>query len=223
MTRTCLRPELVNIVPARMAHRPIDARGYTVPWFVEWIDGKPDFRVMDRRKFILAIRHRLCWLCGEKLGVYMTFCIGPMCVVNRITSEPPCHLECAEYAAKGCPFLTHPHAKYRTANCPADARETPGMLTHNPTACALYTTRSYATLNVVDGDNAGILLRLGRPEEITFWHKGRPASRAEVQAAMDIGLPKLQARAAEQGGPAIAELQRMVEQARAYLPAEVPA
>lgn len=219
MTRTCLRPELVNIVPPRMAHRPIDARGYTVPWFVEWIDGKPDFRVMDRRKFFLAIRHKLCWLCGEKLGVFQTFCIGPMCVVNRITSEPPCHLECAEYAAKGCPFLTHPHAQYRTANCPADAQETPGMLTHNPTACALYTTRSYTTQRVHDGVNEGVLLRLGEPEEITFWHRGRVASRAEVLAAMDIGLPKLRAAAEAEGHDAQNRLEAMLTRAQRYLPA----
>lgn len=223
MTRQCLRPELAHIVPPRMSHRPIDARGYTVPWFVQWIEGKPDFRVMDRAKWHLAIKHRLCWLCGEKLGVFMTFCIGPMCVVNRVTSEPGCHLECAEYAAKGCPFLTHPQAKYRTPNLPAEYEETPGMLTHNPTACALYTTRKFRPVSVHDGANAGVLLMLGEPETITFWHKGRLASRAEVLDAMAIGLPKLQAVADEQGGNAPAELARMLENARTYLPAEVPA
>lgn len=220
MTRECLRPELASIVPPRMCHRPIDERGYTVPWFVEWINGKPDFRVMDRRKFYLAIKNRLCWLCGEKLGVFMTFCIGPMCVVNRITSEPPCHLECAEYAAKGCPFLTHPHAKYRTGKLPNDAQETPGMLTHNPTACALYTTRSYRPRAVNDGVNEGVLLMLGEPESVTFWHKGRHATRDEAQAAMNVGLPHLRAAAESEGGDAPRVLDERLAYAQRYLPAE---
>ena len=223
MTRQCLRPELAAIVPPRMCQRPVDHRGYTVPWFVEWIDGKPDFRVMDRRKFFLAINNRLCWLCGEKLGVFMTFCIGPMCVVNRITSEPPCHLECAEYAAKGCPFLTIPTAKYRTPNLPEGWSETPGMLQHNPTACALYTTRKYTARRVADGDNEGVLLSLGEPETITFWHRGRLATREETIAAMNVGLPHLRAAAESDGPDAVKVLEQRLQYAQQYLPAEASA
>jgi hypothetical protein len=38
-----LRPELTEL-PLRMRGLPLDERGYPVPWFVAWIDGKPEFR-----------------------------------------------------------------------------------------------------------------------------------------------------------------------------------
>lgn len=68
-------------VPARMAHLPIDERGYVVPWFVAWVDGKPEFRAMDPEKFSAAIRKKLCWVCGGKMGVNLCFVAGP-CVAS---------------------------------------------------------------------------------------------------------------------------------------------
>ena len=29
-------------LPPRMMRRPVNERGFPVPWFVEWIDDKPD-------------------------------------------------------------------------------------------------------------------------------------------------------------------------------------
>lgn len=54
-------------IPARLARRPRNHAGYVVPWFVGWVDGEPDFRVMDLDHLFLAVRLRLCWLCGEAL------------------------------------------------------------------------------------------------------------------------------------------------------------
>ena len=39
-------------------------------------NGKPDFRVMDTRKYQLALDKRRCWLCGQPLGKYATFVAG---------------------------------------------------------------------------------------------------------------------------------------------------
>ena len=217
MARNELRPELKGICPERMRNRPIDERGYSIPWFVAQIDGKHDFRIADSVKRARAIRDSLCWVCGEKLGVKQTFCIGPMCLVNRVTSEPPSHLDCAIYAAKGCPFLTRPKAQYRTANLPQGLDGPAGIpLMHNPTACALYTTRSYT---FVPGTK-GMLLRLGEPESVTFWHEGRIATRAEVDAAINVGFPKLAAMAEEDGPAAVKELEKMLEAAQFWLPVD---
>ena len=218
MARTTLRPELRSIIPPRMQARPIDARGYSIPWFVDYVDGKPDFRCADQRKLKRAIAHKLCWLCGEKLGRHLSFVIGPMCVVNRVTSEPPCHLDCATYAVKGCPFMTLPEAQYRTANLPAEATEPGGCpLKHNPTACAIYTTHDFSIF--LPGN--GILFRLAEPESITFWHRGRLATRAELDAALAIGFPKVRAMAEAEGPDALAELNRMLEVAQRWFPLDV--
>ena len=77
-------------LPPQMARLPI-ARGYPVPWFVAWVDGRPEFRAVRPGQVEHALKHRLCWVCGTSLGRFKTFVIGPMCGINRTTAEPPCH------------------------------------------------------------------------------------------------------------------------------------
>lgn len=98
MNQTEIRPEL-EALPVRLRKLPVDARGYPVPWFVDWIEGPegrvPEFRAMDPRKWVRAVKERLCWVCGEALGRWLVFPIGPMCAITRTTAEPPSHLDCA--------------------------------------------------------------------------------------------------------------------------------
>src|SRR5262245_3833667 len=100
-------------MPGRIRWLPIDARGFPVPWFVAWFKdgeqvepgvGLPDFRVADANKMRSALKLRLCWVCGKRLGRHLAFTIGPMCAINRTMSEPPSHYECARFAAQACPF-----------------------------------------------------------------------------------------------------------------------
>src|SRR5258708_1131539 len=114
-------------VPSRIAVLPKDQRGYHVPWFVAWIDGVPDFRVIGGGKLPHAVREKLCWVCGQPLGGFMAFMIGPMCAVNRISSEPPSHRECAVYSARVCPFLSNPEMKRRETNLPPARVEAAGI------------------------------------------------------------------------------------------------
>jgi hypothetical protein len=93
-------------LPGRMLGLPVDKRGYPVPWFVDWLDGEPEFRAMDPEKWAKAIKRKLCWVCGQQLGTRFSFVLGPMCGINRTTAEPPCHLDCARWSARNCPFLT---------------------------------------------------------------------------------------------------------------------
>src|SRR5262245_41338481 len=125
---TRLRAELPVPIPDRMARLPLDARGYPVPWFVEWINGAPEFRVMDTRQWKVAVQQRRCWVCGYALGKYLSFVVGPMCGINRTTSEPPSHLDCADWSARACPFLTRPHMVRRDSAMPEDARPGAGVM-----------------------------------------------------------------------------------------------
>jgi hypothetical protein len=184
-------------IPRRMRHLPIADSGYVVPWFVSKLDdGSYDFRAVELSKFGRAMKQKLCWLCGQTLGRHMAFVLGPMCMVNRTTSEPPSHLECAEYAVRACPFLTQPRMR-RNAKGIAEMLESGEAtspagehLNRNPGACAIYTTLTYSAFRV-GGGKAGMLIRLGEPEHVSFYREGRPATRAEVLESIDGGMPLL--------------------------------
>ena len=151
---------------------------------MEWIEGQPDFRIIKRDWLARCVRTGACWICGERLGAFKTFVVGPMCCINRISSEPPSHWECARFAATACPFLSQPLARRREANLPAHHVEAPGvMLPHNPEVTALWVTKYYKLRHV---DN-GVLFAMGDPERVQFWTKGRRASLAEVDKAVEQG------------------------------------
>lgn len=184
--------------PDRIKALPIDDRGYPVPFFVSWLDGKPDFRCADVSKWLRCYKERLCWVCGQRLGRHLCFPIGPMCAVNRTTSEPPCHLECGLYSVAACPFLVRPTAKRRDANLPADSTEPAGVMLHrNPGVTLLWMTREYQVFRAGGDGNDGYLIQLGEPDDIRCYAQGRKATWAEIMASIDSGMPELR-RVAEQ-------------------------
>jgi hypothetical protein len=194
-------------MPPRMAHLEISDEGYPVPWFVSWPNGKPDFRAVDTEKLLIAMRHKKCFLCGENLGVHMTFVIGPMCAVNRTSAEPPSHLSCALYSVKACPFLTQPRMRRNEKDMPIDATHPAGeMIKRNPGVSLLWTTKTYTTLRVSNG----ILFKIGEPETLEFWAEGQHATRQQVQDSIESGLPILQEMAEEDGPKAVAQLRVMI-------------
>ncbi len=201
--------------PARIARLPLDERGYPVPWFVAWIDGKPDFRVIRPHGIEVAHKHKTCWLCGEPLGRYGAFLIGPMCGINRTIAEPPSHRECAEYAVRACPFLTRPFAKRNERGLEGTFEPAGVMIKRNPGVTLLWVTREWRPFRV---DN-GYLFRLGDPTDVAFYREGRAATRSEVEASVTSGLPLLEEPAREQGPHAIAALNRMRAAFETLLPA----
>jgi hypothetical protein len=212
-----LRSELPTPT-GRLAALPIDKRGYPVPWFVATVDGEPDHRVMDGEKKDKAWQNRLCWICGQPLGgATVTYAIGPMCAVNRISAEPPSHRECAEYSVKACPFLSRPHAHRREADLPDDSVEPDGiMLKRNPGVILLWTARRLTTGPFVAGD--AVLFNVGEPAEVQWFCQGREATREEIEDSINSGLPILLEMAEKQGDRAVSQLARQVEEAWKLLP-----
>lgn len=177
-------------------------RGYPVPWFVAMIDGEYHFPTADGKKLVQALRQRLCWVCGEHLGGYLSFVIGPMCVVNRVTSEPPNHHECAVFSAKACPFLTRPHMK-RQKEAPEGATPPPGnFIERNPGAVVVWTTKEHQLIKTSEG----FLFRVGEPTGVLWFAEGRAATRDEAMAALSSGLPILANVAHQEGAAAVKEL-----------------
>lgn len=212
-------------MPERIAGLPLDPqRGVPVPWFVAWIDGKPDFRVIGTNKIGDAIRFQLCWICGKQRGRVGSFVIGPMCAVNRTSSEPPSHRDCAIYAAMVCPFLAKPHMRRREAGMPEEALGAAGQgIKRNPGVALVWSTRNWKWYRVpaAPGVNAGILCEIGDPEETLWFCEGREATRAEVDHSIETGLPLLRVEAEKEGPKAIAVFDAYVARAEKYLPPAV--
>ncbi|TCK36682.1 hypothetical protein B0G84_5695 [Paraburkholderia sp. BL8N3] len=201
-------------IPERIKQLPVNDKGYPVPYFVAWIDGKPDFRVVEPNRIRDAVRFNRCWICGQTLGSYRAFVLGPMCVITRVSAEPPSHAECAQFAVSVCPFLVQPKAVRRDANLPEVSAPAGVMLTRNPGAAVVWVTKRYKLARV---DN-GLLFRLGDPEAFEWYTLGRPASRSEALDAVNSGLPALQEIAQAQGPSAMVELRRALTDALHYLP-----
>lgn len=202
--------------PARMLARPTDHRGFPVPWFVAWFDGKPDFRVADQAKMRVAVTHEKCWLCGEKLGRFKAFVIGPMCAINRISSEPPSHKDCAVFAATACPFLIQPKMRRNEKDIPTETHDAAGVgLKRNPGATLVWVTTSF---RLVKDGRGGVLFGVGDPIETLWFAEGREATRAEVEASIESGLPLLREPAEAQGPHAVAYLEQLTAKALKLLP-----
>jgi hypothetical protein len=204
-------------IPPRMARLPRDRHDRVVPWFVAWIDGSPDHRIADADKRIQAIRRRLCWVCGKPLGAYLSFLIGPMCAVNRVTAEPPSHRDCATFSARVCPFLTTPRMRRRETGIPDEVTNPGGtMIRRNPGVSLVWTTRSYR----LERDAGGVLFRVGDPTGVDWWAEGRPATHPEALESLESGLPILHETAAAEGPRALIQLRGMLEAALRLVPRE---
>ncbi len=109
------RPEIP--LPDQMKNLPLVEGGYRKPWFVK---GE-DFRVTDGEKAWLSVSKKACWICGNPFIEPTYAMVGDaMSATIRIYTEPPCHIECAEYAMQVCPFILYPNAKRRTAGLQAE-------------------------------------------------------------------------------------------------------
>ena len=201
-------------IPECMKSLPVE-RGYPVPWFAPFVDGHWEFRMGDAPKLTEAIKNKRCWICGQRLGKFFAFTIGPMCSINRISAEPPEHLECAEFSAIACPFLTGKEMERREGGLPKAEPEVGFMIRRNPGCCVVWETTRYELLKIPNG----VLFRIGNPSSIKWFAKGRKATRAEVMESINSGYPILLEQALADGPDAVAELQRMRETAAKLIPA----
>jgi hypothetical protein len=162
------RKDLPMPIPDRLRSLPVQ-NGFPVPWFVAKVGDDYDFRIIDPEKIYPATKKRLCWICGQKLGAYLAFPIGPMCAINRTISEPPSHRECAEWSIKACPFLAQRQDECRETHLPASVKEPAGIsLKWQPGAVCLWVTKSYR----VDPVANGVLFALGDPTEVQWFKAG---------------------------------------------------
>lgn len=186
---TALHASIAHIpMPPRIQQLPLTENGFPILYFVALVDGKPDLRIMDAGKRVVATTKHLCWLCGQPLGRHMAFVLGPMCCVTRTTSEPGCHYDCAQYAVRACPFLARPHMHRRDANMP-ESVSMPGYgLKRNPGVAAIWIAKSFRVCRDHQGD---MLLSVGDPERVDWYAEGRQATYTEVVESIESGASAL--------------------------------
>lgn len=206
-------------VPPRVARLPRNKSGYPVPFFVAWINGEPDFRIIDPHKFALCLRFRFCWICGEPLGKHFVYVMGPMCTITRTTSEPACHRDCAEFSVQACPHLNNPNAKRRDFGKETMVAPAGYHSERNPGVMAIYPTDGAKPFRPIAGSD-GVLLTVNAPTgPVDWWTEARRATRDEVVAALAVGEPTLRRKAELEGRDAVRVLEAMIAVARQNLPA----
>ncbi len=117
--------------------------GYPVPFVQMWIDGKPDFRVIDPTKVQQCVNRKLCAICGVKLGEFCFFIGGDLCKQNHLFTDPTMHGPCAEFATRACAFLSGKKAEY--SDRPVDGsvvRVEQMAASVRPTNMYVFTTRT---------------------------------------------------------------------------------
>lgn len=200
-----------------MRKLPRDEVGRPIPFFTPIVDGKPDFRLMDQRALRRAVMEERCWVCGHRMHprARRVFVAGPMCLINGTSAEPPTHPTCASWSVKACPFLVNPHKVRREAYMPDGVGEAAGIaIMRNPGVTALIEPIKFWIEQA-----GGVLFRFQRQvRSVEWWTEGRPATRAEVLASIESGLPAVMDMAEKDGPDAVFELSLLVEYAQRFLP-----
>ncbi|MEV0453722.1 hypothetical protein [Catellatospora methionotrophica] len=113
-------------LPARLAARPFDVRrGLPVPYVSESDTGEVDFGRLDPRRVLRCGLEQLCSACGQPHEESVAFIGGPGGFAQRRYTDPPLHLECAQWSLALCPYLAAQQHR-RRRNTGADL--TPGFI-----------------------------------------------------------------------------------------------
>ena len=221
------------IVPASLRRRPIHpTMRIPVPWFLADQDaiglktGSWNFREVMASRANLALRNRVCWICGTPHHGHATVIGGPASIITGNVSDPPSHPECAEFAVQVCPFLVNPERERRADLTPNDL--TPGvLLQHNPGLAILWTASAVHFTRFSDRTKGTSLIRIPAlaPVKLTCWCHGRQANAGEIGAALDKALTSLINLAMQHGPEAVSDLAERTLQAvtviNAHLPPEI--
>jgi hypothetical protein len=203
--------------PSRIVRLPTDRRGFPVPWFVLWREADPQFPVIDSSKLKVAWKDERCWVCGDKLGAYRSWVVGPMSVIEGATPEPPNHHECAVFSVTSCPHLATPLARYsETYNGHPDYGRQANISRIRTGAVAIWTTKGRGATPFPAG--SGLLFGLEEPSSLDWYAAGKPATADAVRAAIAVGLPVL-LKAAETERRT-AQFERRLEWLEKWIPAE---
>jgi hypothetical protein len=172
-------------VPWRMAHLPLDGRGYPIPYTVLVKDGRPHFTINVEERRLRCLASNLCPICGLRLLRGRWFVGGPLSAIHRdgAYNDPPMHDECAHYALQVCPWLAAPSYSRRIEDATLKPESRGGLLLHDPTTIPTRPLAFVAVMTVgqkVLAGAGGPVVKPSRPyRKIEFWREGVQLDPAE--------------------------------------------
>jgi hypothetical protein len=112
-------------MPALVAARPRDQRGYPALAITPWLDGEPRFAATGTARTYICAVERRCSVCGTPMvgpvwrvvaageadEIAQALAAGRPYVNRTPTVEAPGHRTCMLYAAVVCPYLSSPTAR----------------------------------------------------------------------------------------------------------------
>lgn len=200
-------------IPSRIKALPVQD-GMPVPWFTAVVGDKYDLRFVDKAKIIPALRHNTCWICGQKLDVYRSFNIGPVSAINLITSEPPSHKECAQWAAKACPHLNQKQRQRNNSNLPSELEDrNPLGISETIEVSCVATVTNYA---IHPGKH--LLIELKQVTDIEWLKHGVRATREEVVDALAKARSLIAEIAIQEGEKSLTKLESKYNKILTFLP-----
>lgn len=171
-------------IPERLSHRPVDPRGYAIPWIVlHDTAGNPQFAINDSHLRGIALDKDLCHICGTGLFRGRWFVGGPVSALhpNGAFYDGGMHDECAHYALAVCPYLAAPRYAKRLDDArmrPEDAPE--GLVTIDTTMLPDRPPVFVAVMSIgqrrVTDDN---VLPTRPYRRIEFWRHGQKIDEGE--------------------------------------------
>lgn len=207
-------------MPHRIYNLPVHQEfKVPTPWFAaETSPGKWDLRVVDPKKIFAAIGGNRCWVCGKPIdNCEYTFTIGPMCAINKVTTEPPAHYECAEWSTRACPALNHTQSQRRKKSLPNHKQPAGIGFEGLPQVSVLWQTTYYDVENLSDG----IILKIGEPTAPLIWRQGgKNVSRDVAAEALQAGFQQLFPLAQAEGKEAVDFLSQSMIEAINLLPGQ---
>lgn len=94
-------------MPERLARRP-QWRGFPIPYTtMVGSDGVPNFKVTDIVAWEHCVAGHLCALCTEPLDYWCWYLGSIEHYQNENVFDLGMHRECAEYAARVCPYIAY--------------------------------------------------------------------------------------------------------------------
>lgn len=114
-----------------------------------------------------------------------------------------------------CPFLTQPRMRRNEKEMPAGDMAGIGIL-RNPGVCVIWSCNRYWRIKTP----SGTLFKVGNPVGLEWYAEGKIATRDQVIASLDGGLPILRQLAVEEGTDALTEFNRQLGKAMELLPVD---